>query len=757
MVLLFFPLRPAAASYGENLNSVHFNSMEPDFGIPPRRSILISGDLRPSGDGEYWGSFTSPYYLHAELTPEAIEKRREWQRQRQKVLRAEASNALAVGQWDRARRLLLQAGETTGWTGGLRDRVEVLTAAVRQPLSPARRAHLRTYLRGMDALESVPDRRNVAQIAFESVYNDLTADFLREHALYQLASLYHEWWDFPKAIERYEALLKEFPKTIKREAALIMIARCAILPHTPAGRRPEAGRSAIARLRQEFPNGRFRRAAEGLAARLDLLSGRHDAALEGYLRLNDLPSVETVLEAMPEAKREIYRPRVLAAYLRDLDRASNYNQYVYAIRGISRTMETLSAVSAAAFVGPLKAQPDLAAPYFYYRLYHCDNTPKDLIQLARLADRIVARNGDRLPPIVQVRLAEVYYRRGAYRDALRWAERAKRSGGTEPRSYDRALYVHAASLHRLKRGSAALIEFQTLLARCPNSALRRGAREEMAILSEERGDLATALDQYFFLDYQGDIAYLLDVRMTVAQVEDYIAAHPRHPKHDLLLYSLGIRYLRRENLSAARRCFRSLSPVHYKNLRLALQKEEPAWYDEPTDPLKVIDQMMELRRLIRRAPTREQRAAALYREASFFYKGSYLAFYNAPLWLGKRAFHFVYYWNPKVSRPADYRSVRSHMYAHEVYARALGRCKIIARDYPDTSSAAPALYRAACSADRLAGFNEWWRAEDRDHAGLSRQSVLLMRELVRRYPKHPLAKDARKYAKVFNGEEVAAH
>ena len=37
-------------------------------------------------------------------------------------------------------------------------------------------------------------------------------------------------------------------------------------------------------------------------------------------------------------------------------------------------------------------------------------------------------------------------------------------------------------------------------------------------------------------------------------------------------------------------------------------------------------------------------------------------------------------------------------------------------------------------------------------AAFSKQAVLLMKDMARRYPTHPLAYEARKYAKVFDDE-----
>src|SRR6202022_485725 len=115
----------------------------------------------------------------------------------------------------------------------LRDRVEVLAQveARNSPLSPALLAALKRYRQGLDLDEA--ERRNEAQRAFEQVYQDPAADFLRAHALYQMASMAYEWLDFPRAAVLYQRVVQEFPQAPKREEALLMLARSTLLPEAP--------------------------------------------------------------------------------------------------------------------------------------------------------------------------------------------------------------------------------------------------------------------------------------------------------------------------------------------------------------------------------------------------------------------------------------------------------------------------------------------------------------------------------------------
>src|SRR5205823_2435337 len=104
----------------------------------------------------------------------------------------------------------------------------------------------------------------------------------------------------------------------------------------------------------------------------------------------------------------------------------------------------------------------------------------------------------------------------SYPQALDWVRTALGAGPNA-----RALFVRGATLHKLKRLVPAMADFQTILARFPASPLRRAAREEIAIIDEAQGNLSAALDQYFELGYQCDIAFFLDGRMSLPEIERY--------------------------------------------------------------------------------------------------------------------------------------------------------------------------------------------------------------------------------------------
>jgi outer membrane protein assembly factor BamD (BamD/ComL family) len=495
------------------------------------------------------------------------------------------------------------------------------------------------------------------------------------------------------------------------------------------------GHALLRQLLEEYPQTRFRVNALGWLGRCEYVQKRY-----------------------PEAMR---------LYLKQLLAATTEDESIQAMASLHFTRRVMNARDAKKFAAMLLAEPDLAVPYFDQRLNHFYNKPAELASLAQLAEALVRRHpGTRLPPVILARLAEVHYHRGRYRDCVRWATRAlaapvrskARSGSGVPSSrHDLAYYLRGAARHKLKDRRGAIADFEALLRRCPHSYLRAAARENLAILYEERGDLGSALEHYFALGYEADLAFLLDARMTIPEIERFIAAHPRHPQRDLVIYSLGIRYLRADNLGRAERTLRRLPARSLRALSRGESLPEYVDYVRKNlhDPLTTIRDLRRLKATIRRARTANDKADARYALATYYYQKRNLLFYNPALWEGSRSDHFSITWNTAHATPQDEAAARQHHYEHECVNRTREICLDVARRYPRSPAAPRALYVAACCARRLADFDGWWRKENKRHDFWA-ESVRLMKEMARRYPGHRLTAEARKYAEVFGEEERRA-
>ncbi|MBI3923767.1 MAG: hypothetical protein HY318_20265, partial [Armatimonadetes bacterium] len=343
--------------------------------------------------------------------------------------------------------------------------------------------------------------------------------------------------------------------------------------------------------------------------------------------------------------------------------------------------------------------------------------------------------------------------------SLRWANHALTSLNRRNRSAGRdlAYFLRGLAKSQLKRRREAIADFETLLRRYPRTYLAPAAHEQLAMLYEDRGQLGKALDQYFALNYHADVAYFLDARMSTADTSRYLASHPRHPRRRLLIYSLGMRYLRADKLDRAERSFDRLSPQALQRLRTEKWKTEwPILEDVQRlsieyDPLKTIHDLRRLKAAVTAAHTSEAKAQALYSQATYYYARRNLLLYNAPLWQGVRAHNFGFFWGTGHASRQDDIAAHKHQYEHECLNRAREICLKIVRRYPRSSVAPKALYRAACCSRRLADFNGWWRDENSRHS-FWKESVRLMNEMARRYPHDRLAPKARKYAAVFEKE-----
>ena len=691
-----------------------------------------------------------------------------WNQQRAKLLN-EVGALLKQGDWKQAQSRYEQMSVGFGWTGELRDRAEICARLAAQPTPPgaAFLKALTAYFAGLDQLEG--EALAEAGTTFDTVAADPGAGFLKEYALYQQASVAYAWLDFSHALTLYQQFLAVAPQSPKREAALLMLARCALLPQTADGPKAEIGKQALAQLRKEFPHTRYAAAIQGLQGRVYLLSGNYPEALRCYFAAGDMESVQRVAAHLPEAESKALQARILEGHLRRLMTVRIFDRYEQSIGEIRVRLAQLSKSENSRFSQDLLAEPELAASYLYYRLYHCDNKPEDWKHLGQFADSLIAHNPSaHLSPSVLVRLAEVSYQRKEYDRALEWAARALAAAP----KYDRALFVHGAIQHKRHSYAAALSDFNALMQNCPGSPLTHGAREELAILDELTGEMGGALDQYIALQYQPDIAYLLDAKMTISQVEAYYRATPEtaqisparfwrsgetsrtyYPTRDLLAYTLGMRYLREEQWDQAETWFKRVNADKRAEFDKGRNVEDYS-HDKITvvDALTVARQLRDLKQAIEKAGSDNARAEALYAYASYYYTHGTLLLYNGALWQGGRAFNFGMFWSEHQPTPADKEVAKQHAYSHEVYNRCYDLCLQVAERYPQSPAAPKALYRAACASRRLANFNGWWRDDNKQHNHWE-DAARLMRDLARRYPRDPLVHDAKKYADVFAQEK----
>src|SRR5205814_1529317 len=147
----------------------------------------------------------------------------------------------------------------------------------------------------------------------------------------------------------------------------------------------------------------------------------------------------------------------------------------------------------------------------------------------------------------------------------------------------------------------------------------------------------------------------------------------------LLAYSLGIRLLRQDRWDEAAAWLRTVPRATYVSFNRGRRNWDG---NPPPDPLYAAWQLGGLQRAVSRARTDNDRAAALYRYASFYYHHGTLLLYNPVLWQHEREYGFQFWWNKRHATDKDDKALWTHMYEHEVYARALALCLKIADRYP---------------------------------------------------------------------------
>ena len=703
--------------------SVHFNSGQPDFGAPPRSFSISSWEepaVRPIG---------CTFATNPE-SDESYHRQARWQAIGIEALQ-HARRLESAGQFAAAMphyRNALKHG--AGTAAAIMDRQELC-----EELTPATpRDLLNEYLSARRDYEFSRPGRGEAQM--KELAANPHAGILRPHALYVLGAIQYDEQHPEQAADIFASLVKRYPQSRRREAALIMIPRSLLqIPDAdarftqwvgrsiPGGNAMLRSRLALQMLLHEYPQTRFRQSALAWLARSDFLLGHRVAALESYLQQ-------------------------YVTFTGESDRVS-------AAASIRFVSEELTPPEAKRLGGDLRRNADILGAYLEYRLDHGSDSAREQSRLVDLAAEVAGNHRLHLRAQSAARLAEAEYLRGRYRDAIAWSNRSLFSLPGPGR--DLAFYVRGAAYRKSGQGAAAEADFHRLLNQYPTSYLCGAAHENLALLYERSRRPGLALDQYYRLGYQADIAYLLDARMTTRQVTSYLKSHPHHPQHNLLIYTLGIRQLRDNQLTLALATLSRL-PEQTIHTLMGPKTAKVLWNDQTNqirDPRRTARDLAQLERAIHQAHAPNAKAAALYRKASYLYNNRGLLFYNYALWKGDRSTDFSLLWNARAATTGDRTAAREHHYDHECLFRARMLCLKIARQFAQSPVAPQALYRAACASHKLTTFDGWWRKEA-VRLRLAEDAIRLMKRVYQQYPHDPLAGSARKFAKVFAEEHTEA-
>lgn len=421
---------------------------------------------------------------------------------------------------------------------------------------------------------------------------------LADNVAYLRAACVHTASNKGDAYEAFAAVARLHPRGEKREAALFMAGRVAMLssdvglggeaatvedPCREPGCRDEGWVRAQKNFKQllaDYPRGRYAPDARGWLAYLDYRVGDTAGALAGYYRLLADDSNPPARDAAAISLR-LMRHHASATDLDALERdladepeaalAYAYHSVYNYAAGDNLHVPGEDEEEEDCPEGPYQGECERRREQHSWAL-RARAEEAELRRAADFASRMVARYpGARVGGAFLVRLAGAQLELGRPKPALEAARRALLSGVSgEERA--RALWAEGLAEYYLKDYAAARRSLGRVVAESPRSELARRAGELAAVAAEDAGDLEGALEQYLLIGYEPDVAYFVDVLLTPDQLASFVARHDASPRRDELLYASGLRFMRASRYAEARAAFSrvrtnadsySLSSAHY--------------------------------------------------------------------------------------------------------------------------------------------------------------------------------------------------
>jgi outer membrane protein assembly factor BamD (BamD/ComL family) len=571
---------------------------------------------------------------------------------------------------------------------------------------------------------------------------DTDAD-LRDNARYLLAAMDYKTASYESAESRFVDLVERFPKSEKRDAALLMAALSAI-KQSAVARWTEARRDVysspydataverdaawerahdrLAQLLSQYPRGRFASDAKGWLAFLSLCVGDRVDALVRYYRMLGDADVNARLNAATSltfARSAATEADIIAVQSDLADEPAAALAYAYHELYNTPTLNTV--VPDCEDDGTLFTEDDYWGAEDEGVEERNENERRDTARrrVAAFAERLAGRHPGMVGAGFTLRVAMARHELGEHEAASRLAGKAL-AAGVKGEERIEALWVRGVADYRQGRLGSARKALETAVAEDPNGRLANGARRLLALVCEDLGDLGAALDLYVTLDYKEDIAYFADVLMTPEQLAEYVEDHADSRLSNELNYSLGLRYLRDGRFDLARAAYArvcDLQSYEYMDAARANSKNpyhinwdypgiRPGWLARDR---KTMDDLERLQGAVDRAAGDEAKAEALYQKASYVYQGGTLLFYNPALWRGLREHDLVALEGDRYRLPGERDLVWRYAQSHETPARALDLYLEVVEKYPNTRAARDALYTAAVCHERLGNYFEYWR------------------------------------------------
>jgi len=344
--------------------------------------------------------------------------------------------------------------------------------------------------------------------------------------------------------------------------------------------------------------------------------------------------------------------------------------------------------------------------------------------------------------------------------AIQFAQHALKSN-LNGEARGQALWTLGIAQHRLRQFDFARKSLATLIRDYPKSSLMEGARREVAMIAEDAGDIDGALEQYIALKYSIDQSYLIDYLMTPEQLAGFIDKHPDSVKRNEFTYALGVRYLRLNRWDEARKTLAKVETAQMSKYdyycsscrcdapgncpdpkveALSIDEDDSGRKQIPPAlvmrDVQTVNDLEALERATNQAVGDEAKAEALYQYASYQYEANSILFYNPLATPG--------YYNlgtlagfGRYRAPNEAQVLFASQQEHERLARALKIYLVLVTNYPRTRAARDALYTAAVCHERLANYNPYWRGiyENGLHAG---DRMVTYADVKATYPRYQL-------------------
>ena len=734
-VLLVTAAAPLLACYGPEYDGLHFNDARPDFFRMPQPAWGRVNDHRA------WT--TEPWRVHVGRENETLQAPDPPSFEKKAArLEQEGRFREAATAWEQFRHACNTAVDEDSWAPsappelvGLDDRL----AALRAWRGPADTPALRRYLEARTLVSHADYKRPRALL------RTLKSGPLRQRAAYLRATIRFYTGSDAESIAAFRKLVTLYPADplprymLGRSYFAPVLSADAEAEGDAADSRQGGGRPLVGPSR---PHLAPLRRAEYLRK-----------ALEAYSNCAALASATPLGEdAAGMAAGCAYRlgdlPEALLRYCRILQTPRSAERNKPAWISARKCLHRMNLAEHHRFQQQAMDQPRVAAIYLDLLLHWERLGARSNAQLGQFAATVLRRHPEApLASLLLTRLALVEDRAGRADRAVQLAVAAVRRAAPGPEQ-DQARWQHAEALVHLRREAEALAEYERLARESRIPRLRSGAHEAAAVLDERRRDYAEALRHYFALEYQLDYAYVIDCLATPNDLRAFLRRYPRHPRANLVRYSLGFRQLRAGEYTAAARTFASLGPW----LEVAERKYPCTLHGDRGSrmpPLAAARFLVDAQSRERQAGTTTAKAVIAYRTGQLLFHQRHLLFYNGALWTGRRtaAMELDLPYNvpegtEQLSREEQAARTR-YQEEHAALHQALRVFERIAREYPHTPEAPKALYSAAVCCTLLPSLERYWSEERAPE--LQSRAIRYYHQLQREYPQDPLAKAAAQY------------